>query len=56
MSTPPSDGSSRPFVFLHVGDQHLTVRDAPHHRDLVARGGVYSRMHASWASQQRTDA
>ncbi|OLT44132.1 multidrug ABC transporter ATP-binding protein [Serinicoccus sp. CNJ-927] len=23
-----------------------------HHRDLVARGGVYTRMHASWAAQQ----
>ncbi len=23
------------------------------HRDLVGRGGVYTRMHASWASQQR---
>ncbi|MCJ2025655.1 metallophosphoesterase family protein [Methylobacterium sp. J-067] len=36
MTTLPSHGSSRPFVFLHVGDQHLTVRDAPHHRDLIA--------------------
>ncbi len=36
MSKPPSEGSSRPFVFLHVGDQHLTVRDARHHQDLVA--------------------
>ena len=24
-----------------------------HHRDLVGRGGVYTRMHASWAAQQR---
>lgn len=24
----------RPFVFLHVGDQHLTLRDARHHHDL----------------------
>lgn len=24
-----------------------------HHRDLVHAGGVYSRMHASWSSQQR---
>lgn len=36
MSTPASEGSRRPFVFLHVGDQHLTVRDARHHQDLVA--------------------
>ena len=27
-----------------------------HHRDLVDRGGVYTRMHASWAAQQRSDA
>ena len=24
-----------------------------HHRDLVGNGGVYSRLHASWAAQQR---
>ena len=35
MNHPSPEGSSRPFVFLHVGDQHLTVRDARHHRDLV---------------------
>ena len=38
-----------------VVDQGRVVEQG-HHRDLVARGGVYSRMHASWASQQRTDA
>ncbi|GAA5163412.1 ABC transporter ATP-binding protein [Ornithinimicrobium tianjinense] len=26
------------------------------HRDLVDRGGVYTRMHSSWAAQQRSDA
>lgn len=36
MSMPSPEGSSRPFIFLHVGDQHLTVRDARHHQDLVA--------------------
>ena len=27
-----------------------------HHRDLVGRGGVYTRMHASWSAQQRSSA
>lgn len=34
MSETPAGGSARPFLFLHVGDQHLTVRDAQNHRDL----------------------
>ncbi|MDQ1625476.1 MAG: ATP-binding cassette, subfamily bacterial [Actinomycetota bacterium] len=29
------------------------VVERGHHRDLVAAGGVYSRLHASWAAQQR---
>jgi putative ABC transport system ATP-binding protein len=26
-----------------------------HHRDLVRRGGVYSRLHDSWVAQQQAD-
>ncbi len=36
MSAETSEGPARPFLFLHVGDQHLTARDAQHHRDLAA--------------------
>ncbi|MCJ2015322.1 metallophosphoesterase family protein [Methylobacterium sp. J-076] len=36
MSAPIPGGETRPFLFLHVGDQHLTVRDARHHQDLMA--------------------
>ncbi|MDO5738715.1 MAG: ABC transporter ATP-binding protein [Ornithinimicrobium sp.] len=32
------------------------VVEVGHHRDLVGRGGVYTRMHASWASQQSPSA
>lgn len=28
------EGPARPFLFLHLGDQHLTVRDAQNYRDL----------------------
>ncbi len=31
------------------------VVEVGHHRDLVGRGGVYSRMHGSWAAQQRSE-
>jgi putative ABC transport system ATP-binding protein len=34
-----------------VVDQGRIV-ELGHHRDLVERGGVYSRMHESWAAQQ----
>lgn len=36
MSTSTQKGPNRPFVFVHVGDQHLTVRDTRHHQDLIA--------------------
>lgn len=34
MSTATLEGQKQPFVFLHVGDQHLTVRDAQNFTDL----------------------
>ena len=36
MTAELAEGPARPFLFLHVGDQHLTGRDAQHHRDLAA--------------------
>ena len=36
MTETTSGGHERPFLFLHVGDQHLTRRDAANHRDLCA--------------------
>lgn len=36
MSTTIPDGPRRPFLFLHVGDQHLTVRGSRNHADLAA--------------------
>jgi hypothetical protein len=32
--TETAAGHAEPFLFLHVGDQHLTHCDAPNHRDL----------------------
>src|SRR5690606_953415 len=31
------------------------IVETGHHRDLVGQGGVYTRMHRSWAAQQRSE-
>ncbi len=46
MSEAKAAGLSEPFLFLHVGDQHLTRRDAHNHRDLAAIFAQIARLPA----------